>query len=230
MKKTISSLAFVCMMVLVSAPVFAGAQAEFIDAYEELSSTTNELFEGLGEGLEGTVPDVKNLVKKTDILIAKSNTMEKASEKLGLKNAAKEAGHMAEYLGRIRDSLKTGKEKHAIIMMAARYYKHFNNCLTNNPVGVQMLLQDHIDEIKEAVESEDKHEIEHLAEHLHIHADQMYYAAILFGKKVWQKFAVQAKEAADKIHEATESGDFAGVKEGITEIEKPVAMLKKLVK
>jgi hypothetical protein len=230
MKTKVLMLVFVSMMILVSAPVFADTQAEFKDAYEEVTIITNELFESIGEGLEGKTLDVKKLANKTDILIAKSNTIEKAAVKLGLKNAGIEADHMAEYLGEIKEALETGKEKHALIMNMARYYKHLNSCLTNNPVAVQRLLQDHVDEIKEAVASGDMHEIKHLAEHLHIHADQMYYAAILFGKKVWQKFAVQTKEIAITIHEAVEDNNLPGVKAGITKIEKPVAMLKKLVK
>ncbi len=231
MRKLTRMMLIVSMLVFCAARVFAAdAESEFKETYEATALLTAELFEGVSKALseEALWPDT--LITMIDTLVTHSQTLEKLAGELGQQEAAKEAGYMIEHLTRIQQIMQSGAEQHKLAMSLARYYVHFNNCLMVYPLCLKEVLHDHVEELQEALEKNDMHEIFHVAEHLHIHADQMYYSAQMFGKKVWQKFSTQIEEMADEIFEAAEKGDMAAVRAGVEKIEKPVAMLRKLVK
>jgi len=219
------------ILFLNSAIVFASAEDIFSKTYEETEIITGELLEGISEALGGEALQVAMLVEKADKLIANSKTLEKAAIELGKKDSAAEAAQMVSYMTRIKETLeKGGKETDQLAITSARFYLHYNNCLMNYPGYLKIMLNDHVEELKNALKEGHMEEVSHLAEHLHLHCDQMYYSAMIFGKKIWQKFSVQSKAIADKIFEAAQKDDIDAVKAGIKEIEKPVGMLLDLVK
>ncbi len=228
MKKLTGVLIVVGMMVVGSVAVCAAD--DFKDTYEETEILTSELFEGISEVLSGETMQLGKLLTMIDTLVTNSQMLEKFSVELGKKEAADEAGQMAAYLTRIKQIIQTGQEQRTLVMLLARYYLHYNNCMMVNTLSLKEMQHDHVEELKAALETGDMSELEHLSEHLHVHSDQMYYAALIFGKKIWQKFSTQAKAYADEIFEAARSGDTAAVLAGVNKIEKPVAMLRKLVK
>jgi len=231
MKKVTGVMIIAGMAVLFSAPVFAAdADSRFKDVYEETEILTGEFFKSVSGALAGTPMDADNLVKKVDKLIANSKSLGKSAGEAGRKEAADEAVQMAHYLTRIRKVIRSGEEKHELTMLLALYYLHYNNCVMVSTICLKEMQHDHVEELKEALKKNDMQEIRHLAEHLHVHSDQMHYAALIFGKKIWQKFSGRAKAAADEIYEAARRGDKAAVEAGVRKIEKPARMLRKLVR
>ncbi len=231
MGKTAVVLAMACLMLLFADVVLAAdADSRFKDVYEDTEILTGELFEGVSEALTGTPMDADNLVKKINKLIANSESLVKSAREAGRKEAMDEAGQMASYLTRIKEVIQTGEEKQELTMLLALYHLHYNNCVMVSTICLKEMQHDHVEELKEALKKNDMHDIRHLAEHLHIHSDQMHYAALIFGRKIWQKFSRRAKATADEIYEAAQRGDKAAVKAGVKKIEKPVNMLRKLVR
>ncbi len=231
MKKLTSIMVIVSMLVFCSATVFAvDAESQFKETYDETGILTGELFDGVSKALSEEAPGLGTLLPTIDKLVTNSQTLEKLAGELDKKDAAKEAGHMIEYLTRIKQVIQTGEEQHELEMHLARYYLHFSNCVMMNPFCLKEILHDYVEELKEVLEKNDIHEAPHIAQHLHFHADQMYYSAQMFRKKVWQKFSNQIEEIAEDIFEAAEKGDTAAVQAEVEKIEKPVAMLRKLVK
>jgi len=230
MKRLTSIMVIISMMALSSVAVFAAdAQSEFKETYEETEILTHEVFESVSKILSGEALDLNTLIEPVDKLLTNAKTLETLAGEMGKQEAADEAGQMALYLTRIKKAIQTGEEQHSLTTLLARYYLHYNNCVMVNTVCLKDMQHDHVEELKEALEKDDMHEISHLAEHLHVHSDQMYYAAMIFRKKAWQKFSIQAKEIADAIFEAARKGDIAAVRAGVEEIEKPLNVLKEIV-
>lgn len=231
MKKITGAMVIAGMAVLISASVFAAdADSRFKDVYEETEILTGELFRDISGILAGSPMDADHLMKRVNKLIANSESLGKLAGEAGRSAAEDEAGQMAHYLTRIRKAIRSGEEKQKLTMFLAKYYLHYNNCVMVSTICLKEMQHDHVEELKEALKKNDMHEVRDLAEHLHAHSDQMHYTALIFGKKIWQKFSGRAKAAADEICEAARRGDNAAVEAGVRRIEKPVRMLMKLVR
>ncbi len=231
MKKFTEIIVVVSMLIVFSGSAFAqDTTSEFLEIYEAATELTHDLFENISEALSGEVLQTHVFVKQIDALQAHAETLEQLAEEAKRKESAHEARRMGFYLTRAKNALQSGKEQHALTMHLARYYLHFSNCVQVYPTALKELLHEHVGELKEALESGDEHEIEHLAEHEHLHAEQMHYAALMFGKKVWQKFTVEVMEHSNIIFEAAESGDSDVIQTSLEKVEKSVEMLMKVVK
>ena len=231
MKKFAGFMVCVGMMALCPAGVFAADAAdEFFEAYEQTTEVTYEVFEHISETFSVEATEGYALVEEIDRLVTLSETLEKLAGEMGKEESATEARQMAVYLNRAKEALQSEHEKHALTMHLARYYLHFNNCAMVNTLVLKNLLKEHVVEMKTAIEESDMHEIEHLAEHQHLHADQMYYAALMFGKKVWQKFSLQIKVSSDEIFAASLNNDMTAIEAGMVELEKSVDLLFRIVK
>ncbi len=231
MKKLTRMMVIAIMMVLCSATVVAAdAESEFKEAYTDTMKLTNELFDGVTEVLSGEAMEFDTLIAKIDKLLIHSKTLRQSAREMGMEEAADEARQMAAYLTQIKQAIQTGEKKHQLALFLARYYLHFNNCVMVTPIVLKEILHHHVERLKKSLEKGNMHEISHNAEHLHVHSDQMYYAALIFGKKIWQKFSNKAKANADAILDAAQEGDMAAIQTRVEKIEKPVTMLKELIK
>ncbi len=231
MKKFAAFMVIAGMLGLCSAEVFAADAAnEFFEAYEQTTEVTHGIFEHISETFSAEATEGYALEKEIDTLVTHAEMLEKLADAMGKQESAEEARQMAVYLKRAKESLQSEHETHALTMHLARYYLHFNNCAMVNTLVLKNLLKEHVAEMKTAVAEGDMHEIEHLAEHQHLHADQMYYAAMMFGKKVWQKFSLQIKTSSDEIFAAALDGDKAVIEAKLEELEKSVDLLLRIVK
>jgi len=214
-----------------SAIVFASAAEQFGETYEETEVITGDMYILISEAFTDESLQTPILLEKANKLLANSRTLKKTALELNLKDSESEAAQMESYMVRVVEILeKGGREKHLLTMLLARFYLHYNNCLMNYPGYLKIMVKDHVDEVKSALEEGRMQEVAHLSEHLHLHCDQMYYAAMIFGKKIWQKFSTQIKDISDQIFASAMDGDIEGVKKGIKDIEKPVMMIQDLIK
>ena len=232
MKKATGIIAIIFLAVfLFSGAVVATDEIEkFGKAYEETEILTRDLFKGVSEAFEGSAMEVNKLTKLADKILRNTLTLEKTAEAEGKKDSASEARQMNSYMNRIKKTFKTGENKDELSMLMARYYLHYNNCIMLKTLNLKVMQKDHLEELKDVLSKNEIGEITQLAEHLHLHSDQMYYASYIFGIKIWQKFSSQVKELADEIFVAAQKNDLANIKAGIEKIEKPINMLGKLVK
>ena len=233
MQKIITTLIFVCLFFgLFTGQVFAGAKEDLFKAtYEETEILTNELFLGINAALSGAELNRELLSAKAAKLMQNCDLLSKTALELKKTDAASEAAQMLAYMTRIKKIFDQDTDGHDYLtMLVARYYLHYNNTVMSNPICLVNMQKDHVDELRAALDAKDYEELGHLAEHLHLHSDQMYFASKIFGKKVWAKFAIQAKEKADEIFANAEKKDIEAVRAGVAEIEVPVSMLLKIVK
>lgn len=209
----------------------ADTKSDFVEIYEHIAHLTHQLFEEVSHASmsESSIAD-ETLMRMVEALITNAKTLETLAGQLGQIESANEVRQMTDYLNRFKHLVQTEGDHHALIMMLSRYYLHFHNCLMLNPICLKDILHAHLEELKEAVDKNDFEVIVHVAEHQYLHADQMYYAALIFEKKIWQKFALQIKMTADDIYAAAREGDLESVRTGIGQIEQPIQILRQLVK
>ncbi|GBC62160.1 hypothetical protein DENIS_3123 [Desulfonema ishimotonii] len=230
--KRMARLMVICFVsLLMPAAVLAATGDEaFLSLYRSTAKSTNQLFGLVSSLMDGGETDIAALLGPVDDIRRNSEKLRQLAESAGRKVAADEAGQMALYMNRVGEALRSGTKRHETGMWLARYYLHFNHLLMVSAVTLKEILNAHVQELKAAVSSQNMNDIIHIAEHQRIHAEQMYYTARIFGKKIWQKFANQIKSSADEIFNAAMKNDMAGVKRGTEEIEKPVQMLMQLIK
>lgn len=231
MKKLSTAVFLAGILTFCSVPaVYADATSLFAETYEHTELLTNDLIHGFGKVFRGDEAATEQLVGLIDQLLKNTKILESSAIQMDKKDAADEARQMNSYLIRIQQAMRAGKFDGELTMLLARYYLHYNNCIMVNTIILKEMQYDHVLELQEAIDRNDVHEILHLAEHLHLHSDQMYYAATLFGKRIWKKFSVQAKLGADEIFEAAKKGDLVAVKTGLDKVEKAVSLLRRLIK
>ncbi len=233
MQKITTTLIFACLSFgLLTGQVFADAKEDLFKAtYEETEILTNELFTGISAALSGAELNREMLSAKAAKLMQNSEVLSKTAMELKKTDTASEAAQMLAYMTRIKKVFDQDTDGHDdLTMLVARYYLHYNNTVMSNPVCLVNMQKDHVEELRTALDAKDYNELGHLAEHLHLHSDQMYFASKVFGKKVWAKFAIRAKDKADEIFANAEKKDIEAVRAGVAEIEVPVSMLLKIVK
>ena len=218
------------MMIVFPCTVYADSVQRFREVYESTESLTHELFEDLSMAVAGKSFDRDAMLRLADRILINTKRLEETARTSGKNMCADEAGQMHSCMAKIKKIIKTGEERHEFIMLTAKYYLHYNNCLMLNSKNLMIMLSDHMKALKlELAKDEDLSVIGYAAEHLSIHSDQMFYCAMLVGKKIWQKFAIQTKDAADAILAAVNRGDKAAIAEGMEQIERPIQMLERIV-
>ncbi|MBF0196922.1 MAG: hypothetical protein HQL32_04400 [Planctomycetes bacterium] len=225
-KKLVS---FISGLMLLFGCLLADSNTKFSEAYEETEIISDELFAGLSVAFSGKSVDFESMKTRIDKIISNCDTLVEAAREASVVDCAEEALQMKSYAERIREVLASGKHTDELIMLAARYYLHYNNCIMMKPVNLKMMLKDHVDELRSALEKKDFTEVYHLAEHLNIHANQMHYTAYIQGKMIWQKFSLQTKNIAGKIFVDAKLKNYSAIEKGIAEIDKPVSILVKIV-
>ena len=228
--KHIIAIAAVWTMIVFPAIGCADPVQNFREVIMETELMVHDLFDSLSRrhGKDSMGLEESSLLL-VDRLLVNAKRLEKEAVAMGKALSASEAAHMYEDLVRLRDILSAQRPDN-IAKSVANIYLHFNHCLMLNSENLKIMLVDHMKALKEAVANGvDMEKIAYDAEHLHLHADQMYYTAILVGKKIWQKFAIEARKSAEEILAAAERGDRKAVADGIARIEKPVLMLERIV-
>lgn len=232
MKRTSAVFVIIGMLYVLATPstVLADPLEDYGKAFEETEVVTYDLFEGISQMLNGEQVNRNTLIQYADKLIDNSKILEKSAADLKRQESSGEAFQMGYYMKRVKEILeKGGEDPKYLTTLSSRYYLHYNNCIMTNPAYLKLMVQDHVDEVKKALEGNDLVEVAHLAEHLHLHSDQMYYSSLVFGKKIWQKFAEQIKTLADQIFLSARAKEIDKVKSLIKEIEEPVAMIQKVI-
>lgn len=226
----IPSLFFALLFLMFADRALADETVEsFKRLYQETGHETHELMEMAGEAMTTPEFNLSTLLPPVNTLMEKADGLEKLSAKIGRKEGEDEARQMKRYLSRLKTAVEGRGEKGEIVAHIASYYLHFNNLLMVHTLALKDVLGDHLDELKGALEQQYTHKIAHVSEHFYVHANQMYYAAMIFGKKIWQKFSDSIKEDADKLIAAAEAGDTTTMRKLVADMEMPIRTLQKIV-
>jgi hypothetical protein len=231
MKTPSKIFGMISLVFVLSLPVFADeTESSFEKLYIETAHETHELMEMVSDAAGTAEFDLETLLPTVDALIKNAEALEKTALKIGKNIGADEAAQMKAYLNRIKATIETKTGKSELMANLSEYHLHLNNLLMVTPTVLKNVLGEHLDELKTAIEKNQTKQLEHLAEHFNIHANQMYYAAMIFGKKIWQKFSNKIKENAGQMLSAAKSGNMDSLKKLAAEVEKPVRMLQEIVK
>lgn len=232
MKRTSAVFVIIGMLYIfaIPSPILADPLEDYGNAFENTEIITYDLFEGISKMLNGDQVNRDTLIQYAGKLIDNSKILEKSAADLKRQESSGEAFQMGYYMKRLKEILeKGGEDPKYLTTLSSRYYLHYNNCIMTNPAYLKLMVQDHVNELNKALAGNDLAEVAHLAEHLHLHSDQMYYSSLVFGKKIWQKFAEQIKSISDQIFLSARNNEIDKVKSLIKEIEEPVSMIQKVI-
>lgn len=228
MNKAMHLTLVVGMTLCLATKAFAGPSDVFSETYEETELLTIKLFALTSVPNESGEKGAELSV--VDKLLANSELLNKSATSMGKADSAREAWLMTSYLQRIKDVLQTGNNRSALDLLLARYYVHYSNCIMLNPVILRDMQHDHVVELQAAIDEGNKEDILQLAEHLRIHSDQMYYAASIFGRKIWEKFAIQARDGSREIFETILKEGSLRSDARLAEVRYASDMLRRLVR
>ncbi len=233
MKKLTHVMVIVGMMALCPATVFAQDAAllrQFSEATEGITEDLETIFDLIGEamlGKEFPKSEMKRVLgeisSKAEVLVA----IGKNEQAEWVWNANQIIVQAGEALGRMEGDT-IGEANCALSYIHT--YNH--NVQLLNPPYMRDILGVYVDKLKTATDTDDVEwdEVEEIYERLALHSNQMAFAADIFGKRIWQKFAYQFRELTAKMGESLERKDVAELKSISQKMEKPLKTIVKIVK
>ncbi len=196
------------------------------DIYEGL----DDLYELIGKSLKDGETEISDLSKA----IKKIEKNAASLVALGKKNN-KEWQYEAQMIAEDVDDLKAeleGNEFDEFISVLSRVGPSLKTMAMFFPRHLLGKMEEHFGELEKEASKSDANwdDLEYTVEKLIIYSRQMGIAADAFGKKIWKKFTRQVWEICRSLDDAVEDDDGAKVKSLLKEADKPMAILKKLVK
>lgn len=233
MKKVVCMLG--AMLVLVGGNVFAETSLkDFGKVMHSLDHEFESIFEVLGESLEGEGnASLEKLHAAAEQIKQDAQTLIALGKKSERDDWVFEAEEMVDVIEEGLEKLEEREFDEGVLRLAKAFYMH-NVLQMITPQFIRDDLAVHHEEMIELVsqlDDEDAAEVvERAAEHLEDLTKHIYYAAKIFDKKVWMKFAEAALEAADEVADACEERDRATAEAELKELKTQIDMLEKLIK
>ncbi len=111
-------------------------------------------------------------------------------------------------------------------------HTHNHNVQLLNPPYMRDVLVVYVEKLKTAMDADDIEwdDVEEIYERLALHSNQMAFAANIFGKQIWKKFAYRFRDLTGKMNEALKKRDVAELTSISQEMEKPLKTIVKIVK
>lgn len=234
MKKVVYSLG-IALLILAGGNAFAETPLkEFGKVIHAINHEFENIFEVLGDGLEGEEnASLEKLNAAAENIKKEAQTLIALGEKNKRDDWVFEAEEMVDVIEEGLEKFEEREFDEGILRLAKAFYMH-NVLQMITPQFIRDDLAVHHEEVKELVSQWDDEdaaeEVEAAAENLEDLTKHVYYAARIFDKKVWMKFAEAALEAADEVADACEERDREAAEAGLEELKTQIDMLKKLIK
>lgn len=232
--KKLTGVMVIVVMVLFYGTAFADTLEVFSEAMHSIEKEFENIFEGLGDGLEEegslSLNDMKEAAEKIGMEAESIVALGKENNRA---DWAFEAEELAEAMDEWLEKLDE-KEFDEAMYHLTRAFHMFSLLQMITPRFARNEMSERYKEMGDVLAKLDIEEaaeiVEHQAEYMEGLARHVHYASKMFGKRVWRKFAERALEAADEVTDACEDRDKAAAEAALKKFEKPLEMLEELIK